>query len=153
MVDIPLEEGRLRIMPALKYTNKVHGVSAIFSIPVQGTLNYTGTFNISYIEVPLHLAYAFGSSTKFIIPAGPYAAYGLSGKNDYSITTGTTTVGSVSEDIEFGSGPAEVSRLDYGAHAMAGVLFQNDFLLKVNYGLGLADLDSSNTNGASYKQK
>jgi hypothetical protein len=62
-------------------------------------------------------------------------------------------VGSVSEDIEFGSGPAEVSRLDYGAHAMAGVLFQIGFLLKVNYGLGLADLYSSNTNGASYKQK
>jgi hypothetical protein len=36
---------------------------------------------------------------------------------------------------------------------MAGVLFQIGFLLKVNYGLGLADLYSSNTNGASYKQK
>jgi hypothetical protein len=150
--DIPLGEGGLRLMPELKYANKVHGVSAIVSIPVQGTLNYTGTSNISYIEVPLNLAYAFGSSTKFIIGAGPYVAYGLSGKNDYSITSGTTTVGSLKEDIEFGSGPTEVKRLDYGAHAMAGVLFQNGFLVKVNYGLGLANLYSSDTNGASYKQ-
>jgi hypothetical protein len=43
MFDIPLEESGLRIMPELKYANKVHGVSAIFPIPVQGTLNYTGT--------------------------------------------------------------------------------------------------------------
>jgi hypothetical protein len=60
MFDIPLEEGGLRIMPELKYANKVHGVSAIYPIPVQGNLNYTGTFNISYIEVPLHLAYIPG---------------------------------------------------------------------------------------------
>lgn len=153
MFDIPLGEGGLRLMPELKYANKVHGVSATVSIPVQGLLNYKGTSNISYIEVPINLAYAFGSSTKFIVGAGPYVAYGLSGKNDYSITSGNTTVGSVNEDIKFGSGSTEVSRLDYGAHAIAGVLFQNGFLLKVNYGLGLSNLYSSNTNGASYKQK
>lgn len=153
MFDIPLGEGGLRIMPELKYANKVHGFSALVAIPGQGNFTYAGTSNISYIEVPVNLAYAFGASTKFIVGAGPYVGYGLSGKNDYTILSGSTTVGSGKEDIKFGSKSTEVTRLDYGAHAMAGLLFQNGFLVKVNYGLGLANLYSSNTNGASYKQK
>ncbi len=151
--DIPLGEGGLRIMPELKYANKMHELSTTAAIIMPGALTYKGTSNISYIEVPVNLAYAFGGDTKIIVGAGPYVGYGLSGKNEYTITNGSgTQIGSASEDIEFGSGSTEISRLDYGAHAMAAVLFQNGFMLKVNYGLGLANLYSASTNGASYKQ-
>lgn len=151
--DLPLGEGGLRIMPELKYANKMHNFSTTASVVMPGALTYKGTSNVSYIEVPVNLAYAFGGDTKIIVGAGPYVGYGLSGKNEYTITNFSgSQIGSASEDIEFGSGSTEISRLDYGAHAMAAVLFQNGFMLKVNYGLGLANLYSASTNGASYKQ-
>lgn len=153
MFDVPLGDGGLRIMPELKYADKMHGFSTNVTLPGQGNFTYAGKSNISYLELPVHLAYAFGGDTKIIIGAGPYVAYGLSGKNEYTISTSAGTVTSAKEDIQFGSGASEIKRMDLGASGMAGILLQNGFMVKVNYGLGLTNLYSANTNGASYKQK
>jgi hypothetical protein len=151
MFDIPLGEGGLRVMPEIKYANKVHGFNvANVTLPGVGTFNYSGKANVSYIEVPVNLAYAFGGDTKFIIGAGPYAGYGLNGKSEVTVASGSTVIQTTTEDVSFGTGNAEIKRLDFGANAMAGVLLNNGLMLKVNYGLGLTNLYAA---GGTYKNK
>jgi hypothetical protein len=116
-------------------------------------------FNPYYIELPVNAVVKFplsGRSNIFIY-GGPYAAIGITGKSKVeSRILGTTSTST--EDIKFssddpttgeqeGAGYDRLKRFDYGANIGAGLDF-GSLLLKVNYGLGFAKINSTETNNS-----
>lgn len=106
-----------------------------------------------YIEVPVNavIKIPLGEEARFFVGAGPYAAVGVGGKNkmegellgvDFSRTRNIK----FSNDDPFtsgeeGSGYGIMRRFDYGLNGTAGVEGKRA-VFSVNYGLGLAKLQS-----------
>lgn len=65
--------------PGLNYTQKGGKVNE-----TQGTLTSESKLTLNYIELPLDFIYKAAGG--FFVGAGPALAYGLNGKNKYSIT-------------------------------------------------------------------
>ena len=118
-------------------------------------------FNPYYIELPVNAVVKFPLSTSghtnIFVYGGPYAAIGITGKSKVeSKILGTTTTST--EDIKFssddpttdgqeGAGYDRLKRFDYGANIGAG-LDLGTMMFKVNYGLGLAKINSTQTNNS-----
>jgi hypothetical protein len=115
---------------------------------------YKATTNPIYLEVPLNLVFKFGTADgpNFFAGAGPYLAIGIAGKNK---TEGKFIGTSFSDesniewsnddpttfDYEEGAGFGIMKRFDYGLNGTAGIDLKKA-VLSVNYGLGLAKLQS-----------
>lgn len=127
--------------------------------------NYT----FHYAEVPVNFVVRLGGGyslrefqytpvTHFTLYAGPYVAYGFSGKGrDDSSKVGNNKADetSTTHDIEFGSDVpsidpttfkytpgSEISDLDYGFQVGAGVEFPFGLYVKGQYQMGLANLSN-----------
>jgi len=125
---------------------------------------YKATSNPMYIEVPVNvvLKVPVGGSSKFFVGAGPYAAMGIAGKNK---TEGKIFGVSFSGDekIKFsnddpttsgeeGAGFGIIRRFDYGLNGTIG--FEGEkALFSVNYGFGLAKLQSGSNSSADENNK
>jgi hypothetical protein len=73
--------------------------------------------------------------------AGPYFAYGIAGKYEFKAEATGIPTEEETGDIKFGSNSdSDIKPLDFGLNIGAGVEL-NNFLLRAQYGLGLADLD------------
>lgn len=118
-------------------------------------------FNPLYIELPASLVFRLPvgeDKSNLFIQAGPYVAMGVGGKS----TVDTKFLGTethTTSDIKFNNDdPAttqqedaaydKLKRFDYGINVGAGVDV-GKLLLKVNYGLGLAKINSMETNNSS----
>jgi hypothetical protein len=88
---------------------------------------------INYLEIPINLSYKFDAGgVSLFVQAGPYFGVGLSGK---------MKSGDAKEKIEFGSGDAQLKRMDIGVNVGAGV--EIDIIqLGINYGLGITGLSN-----------
>lgn len=161
--DLKLGTSLLSLQPGLLFTGKGSKIQ-------NGTAGQPGyykqTFNPMYLEVPVNLVVKLpiGSSSRFFIGAGPYAAIGIAGDVE---TEGTTILGqtySFEKDIEFsnddpttfneeeGAGLGLVRRFDYGLNGTAGIEGKN-LVLGINYGLGLAKLQSGSNSGDDNNNK
>jgi hypothetical protein len=161
--DIRLGVSALSLQPGLLYTGKGSKIQ-------EGTAGQSGyykqTFNPRYIEVPVNLVFKapITRSTRLFVGAGPYAAIGIGGDVK---TEGTNLLGQVynrERDIEFsnddpttfnreeGAGLGLVRRFDYGLNGTAG-LEGKSIVLGVNYGLGLAKLQSGTNSGEDNNNK
>lgn len=104
---------------------------------IDGTNNSASWINkisINYVEIPFNVVFNAPTRTgKFYIGAGPYLAYGLSGKLIYGQTGQKVKLGVGS------SNPAtiQVNRWDYGVTSLAGYELKNGFFLNAHYSLGL----------------
>ncbi|MGJ1386573.1 porin family protein [Sphingobacterium spiritivorum] len=104
-----------------------------------GEVNNTDvTTNLMYLEVPVNAVYYIpaGSGNVFI-GAGPYAAYGISGK---------TKVGDIKEDVKWGDNGYK--RFDAGINTMLGYKLSNGFLINGGYSFGLTDMSGSGNGSA-----
>lgn len=91
--------------------------------------------DLMYLEVPVNVVYYIPSGMGDVfVGAGPYAAYGLSGKEKNN---------SESFDVEWG-GDDGIKRFDFGANLLGGYKFDNGVLVTGSYGLGLANLAPKN---------
>ncbi|OOQ56886.1 outer membrane beta-barrel protein [Mucilaginibacter pedocola] len=126
------------IQPGLFYTGK--GSKSKTNSGISSSLN------LRYLQLPVNFVInvpaGFG---KLYIGAGPYAAYGLSGKVESSNNGGTPST----TNLSFGQYSGQLKRMDYGAQGIAGLRFNTGFLIGVNYDLGLANI----VNNASVKSK
>lgn len=70
----------ISLQTGLSFTSK--GAKYTYDVPVVGDVEYNVTAN--YIQLPIHLAYKIDVTpdTKLFIHAGPYIAYGISGKRN-----------------------------------------------------------------------
>ena len=126
---------------------------------------FKATTNPIYIEVPLNLIFKgpIGLNTKFFAGAGPYLAIGIAGKNKTEGKFHGTSFSS-EKDIEWsdddpttfnyeeGAGFGIMKRFDYGLNGIAGIETKN-IVLSVNYGLGLAKLQSGSNSSEDDNNK
>ena len=123
-------------------------------------------FNPLYLEVPLNAVVKIplgGKETNVFFNAGPYVAMGIGGKSKRDSKIGPL-VSSSTSDIQFSNDDPFTSqqedarydrlkRFDFGLNFGGGFQFQH-VILKVNYGLGLAKINSTQSdNTANDKNK
>lgn len=86
-------------------------------------------YNPMYLQIPVHAAYKFdiAPKTKFVVEAGPYLAYGISGK----VKSGGEKVNIFGDD--------RFKRFDMGLGAGVGIEL-NKFVIKGGYDFGLLDV-------------
>jgi hypothetical protein len=153
----------LYFQPGLLFTGKGSKVQR----GSEGTNGYyKQSFNPYYLEVPanLLLKLPLGSSNSFFVGAGPYLGIGVGGKNK---TEGQTVLGVKYNDetkIRFsnddpttlseeeGAGFGIIKRFDYGLNGTAGIEGKS-IVLGVNYGLGLAKLQSGSNSSQDNNNK
>jgi hypothetical protein len=125
---------------------------------------YRATTNPYYIELPASLVFKSPTGpVKFFAGAGPYLGIGIAGKNK---TDGKLLGNSFhsEQNIEWsnddpstlnyeeGAGYGIMKRFDYGINGIIGVEMEKS-VLSVNYGYGLAKLQSGNKSGSDEKNK
>ena len=92
------------------------------------------------IEVPVNILYSFGTgSARLNLFAGPYVAYGITGKAKSEGESLDISYGSTDQD--------DMKPFDFGLNFGAGVNI-NGLLISAQYGLGLANL-APDTSGDS----
>lgn len=118
------------------------------------------TFNPLYIEVPLNLVVKVPmvKTNGLFFHAGPYIAIGVGGKSKTDSKLGPLTSSSsnsikFSKDDPFTSQQDDAAydklkRFDFGMNFGGGFQFEH-LLLKVNYGLGLAKINSTQSNNTA----
>jgi len=119
---------------------------------------FKATTNPIYLEVPLNLVFKFGANggPNFFAGAGPYLAIGIAGKNKTEGKFLGTSFRSEDDIIwsdddpttlnyEEGAGFGIMKRFDYGLNGTAGIDLKKA-VISVNYGLGLAKLQSGSDN-------
>lgn len=125
--------------------------------------NYVKTkFNPIYIELPLNAVVKFPlqakSKSNIFINAGPYIAVGIAGKSKYEqkiigTTSSSTSNIKFSNDDPFTSQQDDAAynklkRFDYGINLGGGLDF-GKLLVKANYGIGLAKINSTQSNNTA----
>lgn len=158
--DIPVASF-LSIQPGLFFTGK--GTKTQMGETSDANY-YRATTNPYYIEIPVNvvLKAPLNDNTKFFAGAGPYIAMGIAGKN--KAEGKIFGVAFESEDrIEFsnddpttsgeeGAGFGIMKRFDYGLNGTAGFEGKHA-IFSVNYGLGLAKLQSGTDSGEDNNNK
>ncbi|HEV8284407.1 MAG TPA: outer membrane beta-barrel protein [Chitinophagaceae bacterium] len=152
----------LHLQPGIFFTGK--GSKIEIGRPSEN-LYVKQTSNPFYIEVPVNLVVKlpFNSESHFFFGAGPYGAIGIAGKakTDKTVlgfTTRTENNIVFSNDDpstfnqEEGTGLGVLKRFDYGLNGAVGV--EGKFaVISVNYGLGLAKLQSGSTSSEDNNNK
>lgn len=120
-----------------------------------GSASYKASFNPLYLEVPVNLVVRVpfeNKTSNFFVNGGPYIAMGIAGKSKVDGQVGGAEIHS-SRDIQFTSTDptandqaySKLKRFDYGVNIGAGIDL-GKIMLKANYGLGLAKINSMQTN-------
>jgi hypothetical protein len=163
MSDIKIKS-ILYFQTGLNFTGK--GSKTQSGDPSQSGPWFKATSNPYYIEVPANLLakVPIGGDARFFAGAGPYLAVGIAGKNK---NEGRNIVGltySGERDIEFsnddpttlseeeGAGFGVMKRFDYGLNGTVGIEGKG-IVLGLNYGLGLAKLQSNANSSADENNK
>ncbi|MEO6613503.1 MAG: porin family protein [Chitinophagaceae bacterium] len=124
---------------------------------------YRATTNPFYIEVPANFVFKTPGPIRLFVGAGPYIAVGIAGKNKVDGKFLGTSFHSEKNiewsnddpstlDYEEGAGYGILKRFDYGLNGTAGIETSN-IVLGVNYGFGLAKLQSGSNSSADDKNK
>lgn len=106
---------------------------------------FTGTYNLSYVEVPLNLVYkALLGNGYFMLGFGPYVAYGINGK-----FTGEAGSASLKSDIVFKNvvetgdplTTPYLKALDAGGNIFVGYEMPAGIFLQLNTQLGMLNIN------------
>lgn len=155
--------GRLKLDPMFDLESGVlltgHGSKA--ETYFNGGNDYVKTkFNPLYIQVPLNavVKIPLEKESSIFFNAGPYAAIGIGGKSSSESKFGPLMSSSsktivFSNDDPFTSeeedaGYNKLKRFDFGLNFGGGFQFQH-FIIKANYGLGLAKINSTESNNTA----
>lgn len=125
---------------------------------------FRATTNPYYIEVPVNLVFKTPTGpVKFFAGAGPYIAIGIAGKNKVQgsfLGAGFSSENKIewsdddptTLDYEEGAGFGILKRFDYGLNGTLGIE-ASSLVVSVNYGLGLAKLQSGSNGGDGNNNK
>ncbi|SFB86146.1 Outer membrane protein beta-barrel domain-containing protein [Parapedobacter composti] len=106
------------------------------------TDNLEVTQNTMWIEVPVNFVAKFPVQTagSFFLGAGPYVAFGISGKNRYD-----TNWGAEEREFEFDQ-DGTIKGTDFGLNFIGGFQLNNGLMIHGGYGMGITDIRGSNNN-------
>ncbi len=125
---------------------------------------YRATSNPYYVEIPANFIFKTPDwPVKFFAGAGPYIAMGVAGKNKVDGKFLATSFHSEKSiewsnddpstlEYEEGAGYGIMKRFDYGLNGTLGIETKSA-VFSVNYGLGLAKLQSGSNSSADHKNK
>lgn len=127
-LDAPIATDRFYVQPGIS----LQGKGAKLSESSMGTLKQ----NTMWIEVPVNFVAKFPTADagNFFLGAGPYIAFGISGKNKYESNWGGTET-----DFDFGK-DGSLKGTDFGLNFIGGFEFSNGLMIHGGYGLGLTNL-------------
>jgi hypothetical protein len=163
LTDIELGSKSVALQTGLLYTGKGSQVQ-------KGTTGQAGyfkqTFNPRYLELPVTFLFKapISKTGRVFAGAGPYVAMGVSGRNKTEGTRAILGNYNYQRDITFsnddpttfseeeGAGLGVIRRFDYGLNGAVGIEGKS-LVLGVNYGLGLAKLQSGTNNNADNNNK
>lgn len=160
IADFPLSP-ILSIQPGVFYTGKG---ARLTEGNTDGNTYYKTTTNPRYIEIPVNFVgkIPVGDQTKLFLGVGPYAAFGVGGKNKWEASlAGVKTSGESNikwdDDTPFNDGDQnrgfdKYKRFDYGGNLMAGAEFGN-FIVSAQYGMGFGKILSGTDNSSDDKSK
>ena len=159
--DLPLASF-FSIQPGVFFTTKGSKTEAGKSTDAN---YYKATTNPMYIEVPVNFVFKLpvGEQSKFFVGAGPYLGIGVAGKNKVegkilgNSFSSSKSIEWSDDDItttnyEENAGYGIMRRFDYGLNGTVGIE-GNKALISVNYGYGLAKLQSGTDSQADDKNK
>ncbi len=129
-LDAPIFTDYLYIQPGVSYQGK--GAKLIET----DQADYKQ--NTSWIEVPVNVVIKFptGTAGHFFVGAGPYVAFGISGKNKISDDHGNSTE---VDDFKFGSDKSQKGT-DFGFNFLAGYQLTSGLIINGGYGLGVTNI-------------
>lgn len=151
--------GRINIASPLAFETGllIDGRGAKSKNTSSGNNYYTAKFNPLYLEVPANLVLRLPlqNNSNIFINGGPYIAMGIAGKSKIDGKVAGVDFHS-SKNIKFTSTDpneddqaySKLKRFDYGVNVGAGIDV-GKILLKVNYGLGLAKINSTQTDNST----
>jgi hypothetical protein len=150
--DIPINK-IFSIQPSLVFTGKG---SKIKRGENYGNTHFNATGNPFYIELPVNFVVKISlpkGNSSFFFGAGPYIAYGITGKSkvegkffgtSYSRKNDITYTNDdvLAYEHEEYAGLGVMRRIDYGYNGIAGLQF-NRIFVAANYGFGMAELQKN----------
>lgn len=151
----------LYLQPGILFTGKGSKTS---SGDPNGNTWYKATTNPYYVEIPVNLILKTpGKDMRFFGGAGPYLGIGVAGKNKANgkvlgvAFSNEENIKWSNDDpstlnYEEGAGYGIMKRFDYGVNLTAGLEFKKS-LISLNYGHGLAKLQSGSNSSADDKNK
>lgn len=104
-----------------------------------------------YLEMPINLITSLGAGPgRLLLGAGPYAAYGLFGKQELVTTQkalgNTTSVNSQITDITYVGTERTMNNWDFGLNFLMGYQLPNGFSVNLGYDLGLSNVKPGASN-------
>jgi len=107
-----------------------------------GPISYSGKTTEHYVNVPLHLsfAYSFAPTFKFFVYGGPTANFGIASKT--VDTGGIAGIGSATSTTDNYADGSNYNRFDILAGVGGGIEVMNKLRLTVGYDWGLMDRDN-----------
>jgi hypothetical protein len=129
MLNFDITE-HLSIEPGLLYSMK--GSKQDYTIPIiDSTVEYK--LSLNYLEIPINVVYHFGEQGAggFMVHAGPYLGYALSGKQK---------VGDSEESLTFKKDEDGFKRMDFGLNFGLGYQLPMGVFVRAQYGLGLGNI-------------
>lgn len=157
VAEIALSDA-LAFRPELNFTQKggkYKNSETVFGM----TYSQESTISTNYLEIPLNILYKFeAGGGNIFVGAGPSIGYGLSGKDKYKNTIGTTT-SEGSANIKFdgkdnatATGNDEhLKALDFGANFLAGYQLSNNLFFKASYTIGLSNINPDDNSSLKNK--
>lgn len=150
----------LSFQPGFVFTGKG---SKTQSGDVSDATYFRSTSNPWYVEIPANFVFKTPGPVKFFAGAGPYIAMGIAGKNKTDgkyLGTSFHNEDNIqwSDDdpttlnYEEGSGFGIMKRFDYGVNGLIGIEAMKT-VVSLNYGLGLAKLQSGSNSSADDNNK
>ena len=130
---------KLYFTAGANYSSKGYAVEFTTDIPGFYKIESTGTSSLNYLEIPINLGFRIGD--RVTLQAGPYIGF-LAGVSNYYKTTETdymTGETVTAEDTD--NDKTGISSTDFGLNLGAGFNITDDLSIKLNYGLGMADLN------------
>lgn len=148
------KKGSLVFQPSVVYFNKGRKYAQTFNPAV--TLKDSSVKQLlNYIDIPLQLVgkIKIAKNFRFIIGAGPYASFFLSGKEKTTTTNlGDTVTTSTNADLPVGNGPGKYKTLDYGVSVLAGFEIGKVFL-RAEASQSLADMYQASSFKGTFKHQ
>ena len=156
MADIPLNKKKsLVFQPSVIYFNKGRKYSEKFNPALSTLKDSTVSQLLNYIDIPLNVIAKIRlfKNVKFIIGAGPYASFFLSGREKRSTTDlAGNVVSTTNADLPVGNGPGKYKTIDYGINVLAGFEIGRVFL-RVDGSQSLADMYQASSYKGSFKHQ
>jgi hypothetical protein len=148
IADCPINDAWV-IQPGVRFTNQG------FTDKYTSNGDATRKLALYYLQVPVYAQYRLNiaEETNLLFQAGPYAGFGLFGRQKYTLKGKSKDLGDKQKKITFGSGTSDDihKAFDYGIGAGVGVEFYRfQFMVAYDYGRYKMTFDKSEAGSGVY---